>query len=217
MKKLLVNEIFVSVSGECGFFRQGEWVLFIRLSGCNLRCSWCDTLRAQSGKSGGLMSIKQVVEAALLSGLDKVIVTGGEPLTQNLTIALLRELVHKGFAVQVETNGSFLPPTMPGVAWIVDYKLPSSQMEQHMISREKFRQLPAGSWVKFVIADAPDYNRALFVRQRMDDLPYQFAFSAAAPMTHSELYELMKRGTVKNTLLNVQIHRVCNFVEKSAH
>lgn len=212
-----VNEIFLSVSGECGQFLQGSWCMFIRLAGCNLRCSWCDTARAQDSDLPGAarnMTVRQVVEEVEQARVNRVIITGGEPLLQDETLDLIEHLWENMFLVQVETNGSIVPPPLLNAeaTWVVDYKLPSSGMTSRMMPLSYFKKLPEGSWVKFVIADQRDYEKA---RELIADFDYggwsgcHLAFSACPPgMTHAELFRLMKADALTNVLLNVQIHKL---------
>jgi 7-carboxy-7-deazaguanine synthase len=209
-----IQEVFYSVSGECGEFRQGSWVVFVRLAGCNLRCSWCDTQRAQSPDAGKEMSPDEVLaEVQRVAGgrTMRVIITGGEPLVQfESTVELCQLLTTYGYVVQVETNGSIFPPDLP-VTWVMDYKLPSSGMMDKMLPIESFQNLPVGSWIKFVIADDADYEKAVSVARQLANNPeLNLAFSACPPsMRHAELFRKMKADGLGDVLLSVQIHKLC--------
>ena len=210
-----INEIFYSISGECGEFRQGSWVMFVRLAGCNLQCRWCDTIRAQSPDIGKEMTSAEVLtEIQRVSGgrTSRVIITGGEPLVQLESVVELCQLLTPYlYSVQVETNGSIFPPDLP-VTWVMDYKLPSSGMMDRMLPIKSFQALPIGSWVKFVIADDKDYRQAVLIARQLSLL--NLAFSACPPnMSHAELYRRMKADGLKNILLNVQIHKLATLAE----
>jgi 7-carboxy-7-deazaguanine synthase len=206
-----IHEIFLSVSGECGEFRQGQWVVFVRLAGCNLRCRWCDTVRAQLTEASKEMTSEEVLaEVRRISRVRRVIITGGEPLVQLESVVELCHLLNAyGYAIQIETNGSIFPPDLP-VTWVMDYKLPSSGMTDKMLPVRSFQTLPAGSWIKFVIADDSDYEKAVQVAKKFADNPkLNLAFSACPPsIKHAELFHRMKADGLENVLLNVQIHKL---------
>ncbi len=213
---MIINEIFYSVSGECGEFRQGSWVVFVRLAGCNLSCSWCDTTRAQSIESGHEMSLKEIlaeVQRVSSSRTNQVVLTGGEPLVHSMTRDLCLLLTDNDYVVQVETNGSICLPILP-VFWVVDYKLPSSGMEDRMMDLSKFEFLPTGTWIKFVIANEQDYIRAIAVVKEIACANVNIAFSACPPgMTHAELFHRMKTDGLRDILLSVQIHKLASLKE----
>ena len=161
---LVVNEIFHSIQGESSF--AGLPCTFIRLTGCNLRCSYCDTPYAY--EEGLRMSIAEVLSRAGNPVGRLVEVTGGEPLIQPEAPLLVAGLLEDGNTVLVETNGSVdircLPP---GCVAIVDVKCPSSQMSGRM-DFENLRRLRPADELKFVIRDAQDYRWA---RSLLHDLP----------------------------------------------
>ena len=175
---LQVNEIFETISGEAGGFPQGTWLTVVRLQGCNLACSWCDTPRGQAYLLPEQHTEQTVLEIMLEVKEfhnKHVMVTGGEPLLQKGALELLRTLGEQGYKVQVETNGSLPLPIIPAVHWVVDYKCPSSYMEHRMPPLSAFsyqlstlqriqRQRQEGSCcIKFVVADDKDTDYALQV------------------------------------------------------
>jgi 7-carboxy-7-deazaguanine synthase len=150
-----------------------------------------------------------ILELVKTHPLKKVLLTGGEPLMQPETTALIKLLIENGYAVQVETNGSFLPvPWFKGVCWVVDYKLPSSGMEQVMAPLKRFEELAdcEQAWVKFVIADWADYDRAKAVAGQLRGL--DLAFSACPPLLHADLFEAMKRDGLTGIFLSIQVHKL---------
>ena len=165
---LLIHEIFTSIQGESTFV--GLPCVFVRLSGCNLRCSWCDTPGAWAG--GEPIRRDEVSSRALQPGIELVEVTGGEPLLQPGTLPLLGELCDAGRTVLLETNGSLdVSRVDPRVHRIVDLKSPSSG--QHQLNREdNVRLLTARDEIKFVLADRADYEwmRHMIERHRLDRL-----------------------------------------------
>ncbi|VVM08239.1 radical SAM protein [Methylacidimicrobium tartarophylax] len=153
---VVVNEIFHSIQGESSF--AGEPCVFIRLTGCDLRCRWCDTQYAFF--EGKRMSLTQLLSAVEGLGCGLVEVTGGEPLLQKHTPLLLRQLCDGGYTVLLETSGAHsIAEVDPRVHRIVDCKCPSSG--------ESSRNLPANlellglrDEVKFVIGTELDYEWA---------------------------------------------------------
>lgn len=159
---LLICETFSSIQGEST--RAGRKCFFIRLAGCSLDCSYCDTAYAKSG--GAAMSVEALVELARASKLDLVEITGGEPLEQPETPRLCRELLNAGFEVLLETNGAQPLDEVPvGTAKIVDCKLPSSKMDKYMLE-DNYALLGSGDEVKFVVGSRLDFDCATEVVRR---------------------------------------------------
>jgi len=154
---LLVSEIFYSIQGESSY--AGRPCAFVRLSGCNLRCSYCDAKYSYTG--GKEMAPAEILEAIQGYGCPLVEVTGGEPLLQAETPRLIEELVGLGLTVLVETNGSqdisFLSP---GATAIVDFKCPSSGCAEAN-DLENLARLRPGDELKFVIGNHEDYHFAV--------------------------------------------------------
>ncbi|HZE20994.1 MAG TPA: radical SAM protein [Desulfobaccales bacterium] len=156
---LVVCETFASLMGEST--RAGLPAFFIRLTGCNLRCRYCDTTYAYEG--GRQMTVAALMEMALVQPQRLVLVTGGEPLLQTETPALLAKMLEAGFTVCLETNGSQpIAAVAAGVHRILDLKCPGSGMSQHNDWRN-LELLTPGDEVKFVVADRHDFNWALEV------------------------------------------------------
>lgn len=154
-----VFEIFSSIQGESS--HAGIPCFFIRLAGCNLSCTYCDTRQAKPFDVGSEMSIASLLEAAKASGLKLVEVTGGEPLAHPETPELCKKLLAAGFQVMVETNGSLDISKLPDkVIRVVDFKTPSSGEANRMLS-SNFAKLRPCDEVKFVISGREDYLFAL--------------------------------------------------------
>ena len=151
--RLRVTEIFYSLQGETS--RVGLPTVFIRLTGCPLRCGYCDTEYAFSG--GTTMTIAQVLDAAAKYRTRYVTVTGGEPLAQKQCLELLRELCDRGYSVSLETSGALdVSGVDPRVSKILDIKTPGSgEVEKNLWAN--LRSLSATDEIKFVICDAKDY------------------------------------------------------------
>jgi 7-carboxy-7-deazaguanine synthase len=153
---LTVNEIFHSIQGESTF--AGEPCVFVRLTACDLRCSWCDTVYAFH--EGRKMSVDDVVAEVERYGCPTVEVTGGEPLLQQDVYALMSRLLDGGKRVLLETGGHRSIEHVPaGVIRIVDVKCPGSG-EADKIDWANLQRLSATDQVKFVIRDRRDYEFA---------------------------------------------------------
>jgi len=149
---MIVNEIFKSIQGESSFC--GFPCTFIRLSGCNLNCSYCDTAYASSGDE---MSIDSVIYSVKKHGVKIVEITGGEPLLQEDTPLLIDELIKEKFKVLIETNGSLdISILNPCAVRIMDIKCPGSGMSDYM-DWNNIKNLTVSDEVKFVIGDMEDY------------------------------------------------------------
>jgi len=175
---LIVNEIFVSIQGESSF--AGLPCTFIRLTGCNLRCSYCDT--AYAYEDGERLSIAETYARAGSPSAGLVEVTGGEPLLQPETTRLVEKLLKEENTVLVETNGSMDIRRLPaGAIAIVDMKCPSSGMSDRM-DLENLRRLRPEDELKFVIRDAKDYGWAKSLLKLLPSpTPEKLLFSPAWP------------------------------------
>lgn len=150
---LLVNETFLSIQGEGP--EQGYPTFFIRLTGCNLRCGYCDS--AHAFFQGTRRRIGDVVEEARRSGAGRVLVTGGEPMAQAAAPRLCKALLEAGLLVSVETNGSFALDSLPAaVRRVVDVKTPASGEEGSFLFSIPGK-LRRGDALKFVLVDREDY------------------------------------------------------------
>lgn len=192
---LVVNELFLSIQGE-GMYA-GWPCAFVRLTGCNLRCSYCDTAYAfGEGRRYRLEEIlsevhrltAQYVPGTPAGGpLPMVEVTGGEPLLQPASLRLMTNLCDDRFTVLLETNGSFdIGSVDPRVHIIMDVKCPfSGEAGNNLL--ENFGKLRAAHEVKFVIATDGDYEWAKSVvkRYRLDRL-CQVLFSWASPIEEKQ-------------------------------
>jgi len=154
---LQINEVFYSIQGESTHV--GRPCVFVRLTGCNLRCSWCDT--AYAFHEGREFSVGEVVTRVCEHGCRFVEITGGEPLLQDDCVPLMEALIGRGFEVAVETGGSLPIDRVPaGVKRIVDVKCPGSGMVERNLWTN-LGELRDGDELKFVLADRADYLWAL--------------------------------------------------------
>lgn len=201
---LQVCELFRSIAGETTW--AGLPATFVRLSGCNLRCSWCDTKRAW--EPGREMTVDRILE---LLGDDRglVVVTGGEPLMQAGTVELCRRLLEQGREVLLETNGSRDVSGVPeGVRIILDMKTPSSQEHQKM-DLDNLVRLKPGDELKFVIANREDFDWSASLLGK-HNLPenVNILFSAASDLLRPEkLAGWILQGRL-DVRLQVQLHKI---------
>lgn len=153
---LRVNEIFYSIQGESTY--AGRPCAFLRLTGCNLRCRWCDTVYAFH--EGERRSVEQVLEQVRAFQCPLVEITGGEPLLQEAVYPLIDRLLTEGYEVLIETGGSLSVDRLdPRVVKILDLKAPGSGMDPHN-NLDNLRYLDRKDQIKFVVADRQDYEWA---------------------------------------------------------
>lgn len=158
MTDLRITEIFYSLQGEARTV--GLPTVFVRLTGCPLRCVYCDTAYAFSG--GTLRELEDVVAEVASYSPQRVCVTGGEPLAQKNCLPLLTALCDRGWEVSLETAGALdISAVDPRVSRVMDLKTPSSG-EMHRNLHENIPHLTRHDQIKFVIADRKDYEWARF-------------------------------------------------------
>jgi 7-carboxy-7-deazaguanine synthase len=154
--RLRLTEIFLSLQGES---RSVGWpTVFVRLTGCPLRCGYCDTAYAFHG--GEWWDMDAILAEVARHGVRHVCVTGGEPLAQKRCLALLARLCDAGYEVSLETSGAIdVGPVDPRVVRVVDLKTPGSgEMARNLLSNIPL--LGARDQVKFVVCDRADYEWA---------------------------------------------------------
>lgn len=159
MSALNISEIFHSIQGEGS--RSGLPCVFVRLHGCGLRCSWCDTPYALDHRSGGrMMETEDALTRIASWRCDFVELTGGEPLEQQACLPFMTELCDQGFTVAVETGGHVsIAEVDPRVIVIMDVKCPASGMSKKN-RHENLDYLKPTDEVKFVITDREDFEWA---------------------------------------------------------
>jgi len=202
---LRVTEIFRSIQGEST--RAGFPCAFIRLTGCSLRCVWCDTAYAFSG--GEEMPVSVAAERVLALGTELVEVTGGEPLEQEAVYPLIERLLERGKTVLLETGGHVpLDRLDPRVVKIVDVKAPGSGMTAANLP-ENLERLGPRDEIKFVLADRRDFEWALeFVRERELDGRHHVTFSPVwESLSAADLAEWIC-DSGRPIRLGVQLHKL---------
>ena len=153
---MIVNEIFYSIDGEG--IRTGELAVFIRLAGCNLNCSYCDTKYSSKIDDGKKMSVDDILKEVAKYNCKNITLTGGEPLFSKNVEELIDALIKNGYKVNIETNGSIDIEKYLGKCLItMDYKLPSSDMEKYM-KLENLEKLSENDVLKFVTQEEDLYR-----------------------------------------------------------
>ncbi|MBN1903763.1 MAG: radical SAM protein [Deltaproteobacteria bacterium] len=203
---LKVNEIFLSIQGEST--RAGLPCVFIRLTGCNLRCAYCDTSYAY--EDGTMMESEAIMEKVKGFNCPLIEITGGEPLIQDETPQLIKGLLDAGYTVLLETNGSQdISMVDRRCIKIMDIKCPSSGEEGHN-DLKNLNSLSEGDELKFVIADKRDYDFAVETLALIPADKRGFIYVNFSPcfgrIEPQELSEWILRDKL-NVRLNMQIHK----------
>ena len=165
---LIVNEIFLSIQGESLY--AGLPCVFVRLTGCNLRCRFCDTVYAYH--EGAETPIAEIIKQVDSYGFKLVEITGGEPLLQKNTSVLAKLLLEAGYEVLIETNGSKDISLIDSrCKRIMDVKCPGSNEAESLYS-PNIKHLSANDQVKFVIGDRKDFDYAIGISKALSpDFP----------------------------------------------
>ena len=203
---LMVNEIFYSIQGESIY--SGRPCIFVRLTGCNLRCTYCDTRYAY--EEGVKMEIAEIIRRVKTYNCRLVEITGGEPLLQFETPLLILNLLENGFEVMMETNGSLdISSVDPRCVKIVDIKCPSS-LESEKNDQENLKRLSPEDQIKFVIGSRTDYEYAKkYIGLNLPGLPGDhILFSpVSGVMPPARLAEWMLEDSL-NVRLHLQIQKI---------
>ncbi|MBR4626502.1 MAG: putative 7-carboxy-7-deazaguanine synthase QueE [Ruminococcus sp.] len=211
-KTFRLAEHFISINGEGQ--TAGELALFLRFAGCNLRCEWCDTSWACGSDAPyeevTTDRIANIAEEAVARGVRNVTLTGGEPLLQPDISVIINRLIELGLRTEIETNGSvqlkyFCSPRRP--VFTMDYKLPSSGMEQHMLT-ENFPLLREGDTVKFVCASREDVLRAKEIAEKYRPQCPLYLSPVFGRIEPAEIVEIMKEQHMGGFRLQLQLHKL---------
>lgn len=204
--KLRITEVFCSLQGESRTI--GRPTTFVRLTGCPLRCHYCDTEYAFSG--GELLTLSEILDRVRRFGVPHVTVTGGEPLAQIEARQLMELLVEAGFKVSLETSGALsIADIDPNVSVVMDLKTPGSG-ESHRNLMENISLLKSSDQVKFVITSREDYEWARFqvdqfgLDRRVDDVLFSPSFGEVQP-TMLAAWILEDRLPVR---MQLQLHKI---------
>lgn len=212
MANFKVVEIFESINGEGR--RVGQLAIFIRLQKCNLNCSYCDTRWANGDDAPyTLMSEDEIYDRILKSGIKNITLTGGEPLLHKDVEILLEKIgENPNLSLEIETNGSielekFSKLKNPPL-FTMDYKLPSSKMENKMCL-DNFKYLTLKDTVKFVVGTIEDLKKAKEIIERYSLIGkcavyFSPVFNSIAPI---EIVKFMKENRLNGVNLQLQIHK----------
>ena len=198
-----INEIFISLQGESSL--AGYLTIFIRFSGCNLRCNFCDT---QYHQEGTLLSLEEILHQIDTVGGDckRICITGGEPLLQKHGfIELAEALLAKGYDISVETNGTYLIIAELRIKWILDYKLKGAKAEMPFYHKN-FKLMDERDELKFVITNRADYNEAMEVIS-INHTNAQIIFSPT-PKMRKKLAKWMVEDKLNRVRYGLQIHKI---------
>ena len=200
---LNITEIFYSLQGEAR--EVGIPTVFVRLTGCPLRCNYCDTAYAFKGNNP--LSIEQILSEIAKYKTHYVCVTGGEPMAQSNCLGLLDALIEKGYKVSMETSGSIdISEVNKNVSIVMDLKTPSST-EQHQNRYENIALLENKDQLKFVIASRSDFEWCCSILENNEIL---------SDVLFSPVYESLKPAQLAdwileeqlNVRLQVQLHKI---------
>lgn len=202
---MIVYEIFKSIQGESTY--AGLPCVFVRLAGCNLSCSWCDTPYARVPDEAIEMTIPEVIEEVGAYNCPIVEITGGEPLMQEEAAELATALLERGYRVLVETNGSVCLSVLDArVVKIVDVKCPSSGHDGSFLL-ENLEYISPEDEVKFVIGDRGDYDAAVrFMEEFLRGRTEKVLFAPVRPqLSPKDLSEWILRDALR-VRLQLQLH-----------
>jgi 7-carboxy-7-deazaguanine synthase len=210
---LLINEIYSAVCGESRFI--GRPCVLVRLTGCHLRCLWCDSEHSFSG--GERLSIDAIMERIALAGLPTVLVTGGEPLLQKPVVELMARLLDDGRTVLLETSGTRAPDSAvpltavpEGVHRVVDVKAPGSGIDAGQIDWAGLAALGERDEIKVVLKDRADYEWARELVKNDQRIPRGVRIGFSPVFGHLEgahLAEWILEDRL-DVVVQVQLHRV---------
>lgn len=199
-----VVEIFNSIDGEG--VRAGKLATFIRLAGCNLRCSYCDTAYAQEISQGQNLSIAEICAQVKTHGYKNITLTGGEPLLHEGVYDLVCELNKQGHQINIETNGSIdIEPytQLPNTIVTMDYKCPSSGCEGKMCL-SNLEKLGAFDVLKFVVAET-DFHAVRKILNQYRIKANVFLSPVFGKVKPSQLVDFLKRLNDEHLADNVRI------------
>lgn len=201
---LKINEMFYSIQGESTY--AGERCVFVRLTGCNLRCTYCDTEYAFY--DGEDLSVDAIIEKVKSYNCNLVEITGGEPLLQEDVYPLMTKLCEGGFTVLLETSGSLsIENVDKRVINILDFKTPSSKMDK----KNHFQNLDflkPNDEVKFVIGSREDYNwsKEIIEKYQLDEKVKILFSSVFGTAKHIELVNWILEDKL-NVRYQLQMHK----------
>lgn len=204
MKSLIINEIFYSIQGETS--RSGLPTYFIRLTGCPLRCTYCDT--GYAFNAGSKMSFEEILSKLNRDTTKYITITGGEPLSQKNVQSLMKELCDLNYSVSLETSNAITIEDVDSrVSIILDIKTPGSlESDKNLISN--YSKLKKSDELKFVICNQKDFEWAVdYIKKNNLSSICPIIFSPSYnEMPLSELADLILKNSL-NVRLQTQLHK----------
>ena len=206
-----VVEIFKSIDGEGK--RAGLPTVFIRLYGCNLNCSYCDTLYGCAGDNYKLMSVSEIMDVVNKFAIPSVTVTGGEPLVHPGIHTLISSLTSNGYHVNIETNGSKRLPRSWGkknkLFYTVDYKCPFSKMERFMCMENlEPGVLRKKDVLKFVVGSREDLERARYIIETYEPVAKIYFSPVFGKIEPREIVDFLLENKLHHCRVQVQLHKI---------
>ena len=206
-----VNEIFLSIDGEG--VRTGLPTVFIRLYGCNLNCSYCDTRYSCENKEYTLMPLMDILEQVLSYGVPRVTLTGGEPLIHEGVKDLINSLVVNGIEVNIETNGAVDLQDFwefrysSKVIFTMDYKCASSGMEDKM-KLWNLKVLQPKDVIKFVVSNYNELEKMEYILEESGCKAQPYVSPVFGAIEPKELVEYVLDNKLNNVKVQVQLHKI---------
>ena len=211
METFKVVETFVSINGEGK--KAGRLAMFIRLKGCNLNCSYCDTTWANKRDARcELLTAPQIVERIKEAGVELVTLTGGEPLLdENVSELIGSILMMPKVEIEIETNGSIdLKPFLKfeNVSFTMDYKLPESDMEKYM-NTDNFKTLRKKDTLKFVASSVNDLKKAKEIIEKYELIgKVNIIFSPVfGKIELTDIVDFLKDNKLNDVRMQLQMHK----------
>jgi len=212
MMMLKLAEKFASINGEGK--KAGEPAIFIRFSGCNLDCVYCDTKWAMAKDAWKEEISLDALKTYLIDqGIKNITITGGEPLLQDGIETVVKELLQEGYFIEIETNGSQMINNFEfydysNLSFTVDYKLPGSGQESFMC-HDNYRLLSLKDSVKFVITDDRDLYRAKEIVDKYNLMKNTTVYFSAAfsNIKNQDIVAFMLHHKLNGVKLQLQLHK----------
>lgn len=206
-----VNEIFLSIDGEG--VRTGLPTVFIRLYGCNLNCSYCDTRYSCENKEYTLMPLMDILNQVLSYGVPRVTLTGGEPLIHEGVKDLINSLVLNDIEVNIETNGAVDLQNFwefrysSKVIFTMDYKCASSGMEDKM-KLWNLKVLQPKDVIKFVVSNYNELEKMEYILEESGCKAQPYVSPVFGAIEPKELVQYVLDNKLNNVKVQVQLHKI---------
>lgn len=205
-----IVEVFNSIEGEG--VRSGKLCTFIRVAGCNLRCSYCDTTYSFNVEDAKQMTVEEIYEQVKELGCKTITITGGEPLLQGELNELVRKLLDCGCEINIETNGAIdinvvKRRLVDPLFFTIDWKCPSSGMNDRMLATNLKNALPRDVF-KFVVGDKNDLIEMARIIKGHNIAAKIYVSPVFSKIELTEIVDFMKLNKLHNVILQVQLHKI---------